>query len=87
MIRMRVGHIHGILSNKRYTQRDFKLSLSSILKASEVKDTDYSKKITLKNNFRICSVRILIVYHWICRNSFFYETSTTKKTFSLFDSE
>ena len=37
----------------RYTQREFKLKCSAILKAYDTKFTEHSKSMTLKNNFRL----------------------------------
>ena len=40
----------GILTN-RYTQSEFKLKFSALLKACDVTFTENRKNITLKNNF------------------------------------
>ena len=38
---------HGILTNYRYTQREFKLKFRALLKAYDVKFAENSKNITL----------------------------------------
>ena len=62
----------GILTYSRYTQLEFKLKFSALLKAYDDKYTENSKK-ELSNNIAVRSVLVGVIYLSICHNSYFFK--------------
>ena len=73
-----------IVTNKKYMHHEFKLQLSTLFKAYEVKYTENSKNITFQNNIRLHSVQLCIAYRSIRHNRLFFNFSDrTNRIFGL----
>ena len=66
---IQVTVVQGILTYRRYTQREFKFS--ALLKAYDGNYTENSKKITFRINIIVRAVLPGVIYRSICWNSIF----------------